>query len=174
MPPVTRSTRLSGKEKNASLIGSGITLSLSLLVVFLVGGPYMTLHRLGATDRLPPMWILSAVWFIWFFLLGGTVGFLVSSIGRGLCRGGGAETALWRGCTCLVLSLTLTSLWYALLFGKFSLLVSLFVLAAAAGLAFLCALSWLHVSKGSALIAAGYTLWLLVLFFLQIVVLFGI
>ena len=150
-------------------IGGGVTVTAAILVRMAVGSPHAALWQLGATDRLPPLWILSVLWLGWFFLAGCAWGYLLGACPKR--RGCGHDAAVWRGSLCLVLSLVFAFLWYALLVGSLSLFLSWLCLAVAVIFAFLCAFSWFSVSSGAAWITVGFCLWLTILFLLHLSVL---
>ena len=113
-------------NKTPVWIGGGVTVAAALLVRMAVGSPHAALWQLGATDRLPPLWILSALWLGCFFLVGCAWGYLLGACPK---RGGCAhDAAVWRGSLCLVLSLVFSFLWFALLVGSLSLFLSEFLL----------------------------------------------
>lgn len=157
---------ISGNRGTASLIGGIGGVVLALLVRFFAGGPWTILHRLGAGEILPPLWFLSLLWLSWFFLVGFATGYLLATEVGGAPR----EVLLWRGMTCLVLTLVLALVWYTLLFGKFSLFFSWLCLPLALAAALLCAISWWSLCRGAAVVLIGYALWLLCLFLLQMAV----
>ena len=149
-------------------IGGGIAVAAAILVRVAVGSPHSALWQLGATDRLPPLWILSLLWLGFFFLAGCAWGYLLGGCGK---RGGAIhEAAVWRGSLCLVLSLVFSFLWYALLVGTLSLFLSWLCLAAAVAFAFLCAFSWFRVGRGVGWVTVGFALWLFFLFLMHFTV----
>ncbi len=162
--------RTTATQRTATLVGAVCGLVSVLLVRFAAGSPLTALHRLDAAHVLPPLWLVSLCYLGWFVLLGGAVGYLLSGIGGAFCHGPAEEATLWRGCTCLSLAIMLTFMWYALLFGKFCFIFSLLFLPLACGMAILCAAAWRSIAKGASLLAVGYALWLLLLFFWQVAV----
>lgn len=164
--PAAPSAPVTPRQRTAALIGGGIGLISVLLLRFATTSPWIVLHRLNAGCVLPPLWLLSCLWIACFVLLGAAAGVILSTD-----AGGAAETAAWRGCTFLVLSVMLTFAWYTLLFAKFSLFVSWLCLPVGLVLAVLCGISWWQVRPAASLVAFGYALWLLLIFFWQIAVL---
>ncbi len=162
--------RITGTQKTAALVGGAIGGIAALSLRPAIGSPRTVWHWLGCADILPPLWVLSLLFVAWLVLIGGAVGFLLSCSGFGHTSPA-LEATLWRGCTCLCLSIMLTFGWYTLLFGKGSLLISFALLLAAAVLAVLCALSWRTFSL-PALIMGGYALWILCLSVWQLAVIF--
>ncbi len=160
-------TRQIGKiHKLSALIGGGIATVAAIFVRILTENPRVVLHRLAAYDRLPPLWLLSILWLGWFFLLGATTAILLCASRRD-CR---REALLWRGSTFLVLTVVISLIWYTLLFGKFSLLISWLCLPVAIAAALLCALSWWRTAGWAGVLLVGFALWLLCLFLLQFAV----
>ena len=159
-------TRQIGKGRTPSSVWVGgiLSLILAIMVACLVGSPVEAVHLLEASELLPPLWLLGLLWFLWFFLLGAAVGWLLAGTSGGSHR----EALLWRGSTCIVLAAALSFLWYALLIGRLSLWLSLLCLPIAMCLSFFCAMSWWGLKKAASLVALGYGLWLLVLFFYQL------
>ncbi len=160
----TVSKKITPRGRGCALVGGGVGL-LSLLVARLAtGSPWAVFHHFAAGDVLPPLWLLSLLWFALPALGGAAAGVLFSCLGHAAER----EACFWRGCTCLVLSFLFASAWYALLFGKYSLFFSGLCLLAAALLSFLCAVSWRTLSVGASLVIAANALWYLMLLIWQI------
>ena len=149
-------------------IGGCVALVAAILVRVAVGSPHAALWQLGATQHLPPIWLLSILWLGFFFLTGCAWGYLLGACPR---RGGCThDAAVWRGSLCIVLSAVFAFLWYALLVGSLSLFLSWLCLAVAVVFALLCAFSWFSASAGAAWITVGFSLWLLILFLLHFTV----
>ncbi len=162
---------ITGAQKAAALIGGAAGALLSIGVRIFTGSPHTVWHRLGCAEILPPLWFLSLLYVICFFCLGATVGVLLLG-GRFRRAAPVEEAAFWRGCTCLCLSSMFCFSWYALLFGKCALLLSLACLFLSALMALLCVLSFRTFSGPSALSVGGYTVWLLFLIFWHVAVIF--
>lgn len=164
--PVNFANRISNFHKNCILAGGGIGVGIALAVRLLTTSPRLVLHALAPTLSLPPLWLMGILWLAGCFLLGASVGYMV---GR---RSGGmrCEMLAWRGSTFLVLTVAFSLMWYALLFGKFSLLLSLICLPVAMLTTAFCILTWWRVSAGVSLLLGGYILWLLFLLLLQLAV----
>ena len=147
-----------------SWIGGGCTLAAALAVCIRVGSPLPVLHRLGAGDLIPPLWLMGTLWLLGMFAVGWAFGCLL-----GMQTGGPVRDALkYRGSTCLVIAMVFALLWYELLFCSLSLLFSWLCLAVAIGTAVLCALSWWRLCRPVACITVAFSLWRLWLFLLQL------
>lgn len=153
-------------HKIAALVGGGLALAAAFLVRLSVGSPLAAIRFLAADRLLPPLWLMGLLWLLGLFLLGVVGGLAIASTGCG----GQREALLWRGCTCLLLTVVFSLIWYALLFGKFSLFFSWICLPLAAAVAVLCFLSWRRPLGWAALVPAGYALWSVILFLLQFAV----
>ncbi len=155
--------RITGPQAVAALVGGGAGLASAVCLRLCAGSPWAIFCRLSAGRILPPLWLLSLVFVGWFCLVGAGLGLLLSD-GR---RPPVAEGGVWRGTTCLLASVALTCLWYTLLFAKNSLLFSWICLPLAVALALLTLVSWWRPAPLYVLLAGGYALWLLCLFFWQ-------
>ncbi len=162
----TYTSRITPKGRTYALIGGIIGFLTVLTVRFIIGSPRMVIHALNAGGILPPLWLLSLIWFAFPTQCGLSAGLLLSRLQHAAER----EAIFWRGCTALVLSFMCAAAWYALLFGKCSLIISGICLMAAIFLSVLCAISWSTLSGGAGLIMAGNALWYTVLLLLQIAV----
>ncbi len=149
------------------LIGAATVLTAALLTRLAVGSPLRAIHRLNAAGWLPPLWLMSLLWFGSFALVGAAAGSLLA------CPGGGArrEAWLWRGSTFLVPAVVFSLVWYVLLFGRlWPILSCLFPLLSAAA-ALVCVLSWRLIGGGAWWAVLVFALWQTVLFCWQLAVL---
>lgn len=154
-------------SKNILLIFAALPFLAGLGVILLTPSPLYLLHRLDATEILPPLWILTILLLGWYAAAGVFLGgaFLRTPKGRA------SEGSFWRGCTCLVLGCMLLSVWYILLFGKGTLLLSWVFLPLCTGAMLMAVLS-LHPLRGFSLWPAVPTvLWPIFLAILHLLVL---
>ena len=154
-------------SKITLLIFAAIPFSAGLGVMLLTPSPLYLLHRLDATEILPPLWILTILLLGWYAATGVSLGgaFLRAPIRRV------SEGSFWRGCTCMVLGCMLLSVWYILIFGKGALLLSWVFLPLCSGAMLMAALS-LHPLKGFSLwLAVPTILWPIFLAILHLLVL---
>ncbi len=156
-------------RKTACLVGGAVGIAAALSVRLGVGGTLEVLHRLDAPAVLPPLWLLTLLYLGGFFLAGAAAGSILYALWGGL--GCAREAAAWRGCTCLTLSVTLTLCWYALFFGRASLLVSWLCLLLAVALALASVLAWWIIDRLASLAVCGYTAVCFVLVVCQVAVL---
>lgn len=147
-----------------SWVGGGCTLAAALVVCIRVGSPLPVLHRLGAGDLVPPLWIMGALWLLGMFAVGWASGCLWGMRPCDPVR----DALRYRGLTCMVIALVLTLLWYELLFCSLSLLLSWLCLAAAIAMTVLCVLSWWRLLFPVVCVTAGFAAWLAWLFLLQL------
>ncbi len=155
--------RAGGYAGAAARIGGGVAVAAAVAVRVATGGASVMWHRWGAGAVLPPLWVLSLLWLGGFFAVGATVGGLVLAPRRGPAW----EAAMWRGCTCLIVSLGGALMWYALLFEKGTAVLSWLCLPVAAAAAVAGGMAWQRVDRRGALIAYGWAIWLALLFCAQ-------
>ncbi len=156
-------------QKRYVLLGGGVGLAAALCLSAAVGSPLPVLRLLNAPALLPPLWFMGLLWLGALTLTGIAAGYALSCP----TEGGERETARWRGMTLLVLQVTFSFAWYSLLFGSFLLLPSWVCLLLAVGAGGLCALVWIGTHRLPGLAVAAVTLWLLLLFLLQLALMLG-
>ncbi len=147
-----------------ALCGAGFAVFWAVLVRGLVGSPREMMHMLCTRAGWPPLWVLGIFWFGGFIVMGGVAGCLLSNRARGPV----VAAAGWRGGTFLSLSLSISLMWYTLIFGRGALLLSFFCLALSLGAGVCVCVSWWGVSRPGAFAAGGYCLWLAILLLLQL------
>ena len=157
--------RMGSLQRTGMLAGGGVGLLAGLALRGAAGSPLPVLRLLGADALLPPLWLLGLLWLAGYALAGGAAGCLAACP----VRGGQREAALWRGGTFLALAVGLSFCWYSCLFASFLFFLSWLCLLAAAGLAFLCTLSWWRSDRLCSLAVGAVTVWFLFLLFLQTV-----
>ncbi len=160
----SRRPAISGAQAISALVGGLIGLSLTVCLRLSVGSPWAYLYRLTADSHLPPLWVLSLAFVAAYCLVGATLGLLLASAHRLPPL---AAAAVWRGTACLIFAVMLLCLWYALLFGSGSLLLSLLCLPVAAAAALLAGISWFRPALWASLVPIGLCLFLLCLCFWQ-------
>jgi hypothetical protein len=145
------------------LIGAGFLLTCALLTRWSVGSPILLLHKLNASEILPPMWLMSLLWMGFYGLWGAAFGDLLSGLPENPAR----EVYIWRGSTFAVLAVVFSLVWYTLLFGKFYLVPSCMCLLMSSLASLVCGYSWWSVAKWTAIVAILFASWNICLFFFQ-------
>lgn len=74
MERTTRRVRcaMAGRPVAPSLIGGGVLLLVATLVRGVCGDPYQRGIFLLCGDAIPPVWVMTLCWMVWYFVLGGT------------------------------------------------------------------------------------------------------
>lgn len=157
-------------NKIAMLVGSITLIVLALLIKGVVPSPVSLLHQWCALEHLPPLWLLHLLWLAAYTLIGG------SWLGV-LCMdpcGTEGELLRYKGGMFLVLTAFFSFVWYLLLFGMQTMLLSWFSLGAAIVSAILAAVCYLrlHAMAGWCILLTA--LWWVYLFFAQLVVMLHI
>ena len=156
-----------------SLLFALASMLLCLFVRLCAGSPFDLIHKLHATQILPPMWLFNLLSLFWSFLAGFGAGIIVSEVSSGRLRGE-KEILAYRGGLFFVTLLLLSQFWYPLFFVGERLLLSLLLSLIASLCAVFCAVLWAKPSPPSALVIATYGFWLLYTVFLNLTVLLHI
>ena len=96
----------------AMLLGAAIVMLCGTLVRTICGSPYQSSILLIMRPHLPPAWLMSLVWLLWYAVLGATLGFVLTLCSCDLA----AQKEKYRGSMLLLLMLFLGFLWYPLFF----------------------------------------------------------
>ena len=131
------------------------------------GAPYAGLTQMGIREIIPPVWLMSLLWTLWYFALGALVGAILCAFGKNCINA-------WRGACFFLLMICIGFLWYPLFFVKHSLVLSLLVLVAVLVLCCISALYWQTLSLAAGAVLWLHALWLIYMFILQLVCLFGV
>ena len=150
----------------ALIFGAGLVLC-AMAVRFWWGSPNTGITQLGIREVLPPVWLISLLWTLWYFVLGATLGCMICSYGN-RCIGA------WRGAFFFLLMICVGFLWYPLFFVRLNLMLSLLVIVVTAVLAGVCALQWQGISPVAGAVLWLHVLWLLYMLILQTICLFRV
>ena len=131
------------------------------------GSPNAGIVQMGIRELIPPVWLMSLLWMLWYFILGAVLGAILCTYGHN-CIGA------WRGACFFLLMIGVGFLWYPLFFVKQNLVLSLLVIVLTAILCTVCALHWQCLSLGAGAVLWLHLLWLLYMLILQLVCLFGV
>lgn len=146
----------------------GAVLSLCAAGVrFWWGSPHASITQMGIREVLPPVWLLSLLWLLWYFVLGATLGGVLYTYGKNCIDA-------WRGACFFLLMIGVGFLWYPLFFVRQSFLLSLIVLLAVIELAVVAALQWQSLSVLAGAVLWLHVLWLFYMTILQLICLFGV
>ena len=137
-----------------------------ILVRAFVGSPYRVMLELGIKDMIPPVWLMTFLWSVSFFVIGSAAGFVLGY------RLGGCEGEKYKGCMLFVLLAVLELSWYPTLFGAN--LVFLSVLEAILILCLSVAVtnSFYRISKFAGMILLFHDIWLVYMLILNFAILF--
>ena len=145
-------------------VGALLTVA-GILVRVAVGSPYRTILELGIADLILPVWLMSILWTVWFFILGSAAGFVF------VCRGGCREEK-YKGCMYFTLLAVLEMCWYPAFFGAslvfVSVLMSIFILCLSLATTF----CFYRVSKVAGMLLLLHDVWLIYMLILNFAVLF--
>ena len=150
----------------ALAFGAGVALC-GMGIRFWCGSPNTGITQMGIRELIPPVWLMSLLWMLWYFLLGAVLGAILYAYGRN-CIGA------WRGAFFFLLMIFVGFLWYPLFFVKQQLVLSLLVIVVAAGLCAVCALHWQCLSLGAGVVLWLHLLWMLYMLILQTVCLLNV
>ncbi|MEE1115573.1 MAG: tryptophan-rich sensory protein [Clostridia bacterium] len=144
-----------------ALICGSVTAFASVLVRGVSGSPYRCINFLHLHGVIPPVWLMSMLWFVWHFIIGATMGAVMGN--SNFCCG----IPKYRGGMFWVLMTVFGLIWYPMFFCAemmfFSMLDVLVVLA----LSVICAIDFFRVYKLCGFVMALYSLWLLWMFTLN-------
>ena len=148
------------------LLGS-VMVAAGMIVRFLVGSPYVTMHALGITDLVLPVWLMTLIWSVSFFVIGAAAGFVLGF------RAGACEVDKYKGGMLFVLLAVLELCWYPTFFGAglifLSVLESVLILCLSVGVT----LCFYRVSRFAGMLFLLHNLWLIYMLILNFAVLFG-
>lgn len=137
-----------------------------ILVRAFVGSPYRVMLELGIKDMIPPVWLMTFLWSIAFFVAGCAFGFV-------LCyRWAGCEAEKYKGCMVFVLMAVLELCWYPTLFGADLIFLSaievLLIFVASLAVTF----SFYRVTKLAGMLMLFHSIWLVYMLILNFAILF--
>ena len=149
------------------MIAVGFVLVISaILVRAFVGSPYQTMLALGISDLVPPVWLMTFLWSVSFFVIGSAAGFVLGY------RVGGCDGERYKGCMLFVLLAILELCWYPTLFGAnlvfLSVLESILILCLSVAITN----SFYRISKFAGMLLFFHDIWLVYMLILNFSVLF--
>ena len=144
----------------------GVLLTVAgILVRVMVGSPYRTILELGIGELVPPVWLMTVLWTLCFFIIGCAAGFALG-------YRGGCKEEKYKGFMFFVLLAVLELCWYPALFGAdlvfISVLLSILILCLSLAVTF----SFYRVTKFAGMIFFLHDIWLVYMLILNFSVLF--
>ena len=137
-----------------------------IMVRALVGSPYRCILELGIGDIVPPVWLMTLLWSVSFFIVGSAAGFVLGY------RSGGCEGEKYKGCMLFVLLAVLELCWYPTLFGAnlvfLSVLESIVILCLSVSVT----LCFYRVSKYAGMLLLFHNVWLIYMLILNFSIFF--
>ncbi|MBQ9784643.1 MAG: tryptophan-rich sensory protein [Clostridia bacterium] len=147
------------------LVGT-VMLAGGMAVRFAVGSPHVMMLALGIGDLVPPVWLMTLLWSVSFFVIGAAAGFVLGY------RIGGCEVDKYKGGMLFVLLAVLELCWYPTLFGAglvfLSVLECILILCLSVGVT----LCFYRVSKFAGALFLFHNIWLCYMLILNFAVLF--
>ena len=149
------------------MIGMAVLFTLGgILVRAVTGSPYRMMLELGISDLVPPVWLMTFLWTVVLFTVGGAAGFILGYRERGL------EGEKYKGCMLFVLLAVLELCWYPTLFGAglvfISLLESVAILCFSVGVT----ICFYRISKFAGMILLLHDFWLIYMMILNFAIFF--
>lgn len=139
----------------------GILLTATALLVRILSVPSYQIYFLARQLRsIPPFWLLMAIHLVFMFVMGATVGVILSD-----CRPY-VYAAKYRAGMLFVLQITLYLAIYPLIFHSLTPWIALFILILALILSIVCFLQFYTIRRLCGLIATLFSCWLFYLFLL--------
>lgn len=154
-----------------SLIFGVVQVILCVWVRILSRNPYEMLHRLNASDVLPPIWLFNFLSMIWFFVSGVAFGIIIYRI---VARRNGLSEVIagYKGGLFYVALVFLCLNWYPLFFCCRP-AVALIISLASVMCAVFCGIIWQKIDRYAALIMLSYSVWLVYIFIVNATVFFS-
>lgn len=145
----------------------GAMLAGGMAVRFAVGSPHLLLLSLNAHTIVPPVWLMTLLWSVSFFVIGAAAGFVLGY------RVGGCEIDKYKGGMLFVLLAVLELCWYPTFFGAcmifLSALETVVILCLSVGVTF----CFYRVSKFAGVLLLMHDVWLVYMLILNFAILFG-
>ena len=167
-----RSVRRSCAACHTSLLslGAGALMLAGAVVRFVSGSPYKSGLMVRFRHLMPPVWLMSLGWLVWYGLLGAA---FVGTLCRAIRSSPAARAELYRGGMLFLGMIFLGFLWYPLFFAAGAVLLSAILMLAILALCIACAIAYLPVCRPAAVILFCHTAWLGWLAVVNIAVLFS-
>ena len=147
------------------LLGGGM-LAGGVLVRLCVGSPHMMLLALNVAGIVPPVWLMTLLWSLSFFIIGAAAGFVLGY------RTYGCEVDKYKGGMLFVLLAVLELCWYPTLFAAglvfLSVLESILILSISVG----TTLCFYRVSRFAGMLLLLHDVWLCYMLILNFAILF--
>jgi tryptophan-rich sensory protein len=159
---------MAGRPVAVPLIGGGVLLLAATLVRGVCGSPYENGILLHCKDLLPPVWLMTLLWMVWYVLLGGAFA-LVMSDRR--CDPYTVSQRLGGGMTYLGM-LMLGFLWYPTFFCAGRVFAAALVVLGVLALCVFTALLYWRAYRPAALLLFAHALFLLWMLVLSVAVVF--
>ena len=157
-------TKLFNNINKSWALATGILLiASSYIVKNAVQSPYILLHQTDALDLLPPLWLLTLLWYVLYFVSGFVAGHILSLA----CVSTELDVKRYQGGMFFVIAITLSFAWYLLLFGPELFFLSWIICGVAATSFLLTAFCWLRLGKNSFLILLSVSIAFYFLFIIQ-------
>jgi tryptophan-rich sensory protein len=151
-------------------LGAGVLMLAGAVVRIVSGSPYTGGLLLRFAHRMPPVWLMSLGWLVWYGLLGAA---FVGTLCRAARSSPAARAEIYRGGMLFLCMIFLGFLWYPLFFAAGAVLLSAVLLIAILALCLACAIAYLSVCRPAAIILFCHAAWLLWLAVIHIAVLFS-
>lgn len=144
----------------------GVLLTVAgILVRMTVGSPYRTILELGIGELVPPVWLMTVLWTLCFFIIGCAAGFALG-------YRNGCNEEKYKGCMFFVLLAVAELGWYPVLFGAnlvfISVLLSILILCLSLAVTF----SFYRLTKFAGMLFLLHDIWLIYMLILNFAVLF--
>ena len=160
-----RSIQTDGRTVIAGII---IVLFAGILVRLLSGSPIFMLRVCGLWGSIPKIWFFTAMWTMWYIVLGFCFGFILGTKnpGKGLCK--------YKGSFWFVIMMIFNIVWYPLFFKAGAIFLSLADILIIIFFCLLCAFEYFKIQKAVGCIMLLHLLWLLWCFILNVKALLSI
>jgi len=159
---------LAGRSLGLPLVGGGVLLLIATLVRGVCGSPYENGILLHCKELLPPVWLMTLLWMVWYVLLGGAFA-LVMSDRR--CDPYTVSQRLGGGMTYLGM-LMMGFLWYPTFFCAGRVFAASLIVLGVLALCVFTALLYWRAYRPAALLLFAHALFLLWMLVLSVAVMF--
>ncbi len=155
-----------GCNLGAMLIGGGATMLAGVIVRAVCGSPYRHGVMVQFDAYIPPVWLMTLLWMLWYFILGATLAYVLSS---SRCdRASRAE--VYRGGMLFLSMLFLGFVWYPLFFVAARFFLAWLIVFAVLALCVLSAWGYWRVSRLVSVILLSHAVFLFYLWIVNFIV----
>lgn len=126
-----------------SVIYGAISAGFYVFFISAFGSPIDMIHKLNGIGAIPPIWILNLLSFLFFFLLGFSLGSIINAT-KNKANIGETESCAYRGAMYLSCGFFLALLWFPLFFFAEKIFLSLIVSIACLISSVVCGMEWSH------------------------------